>query len=628
MLEKSAIKPKVESGASNDLDVFRVSGPPSPGCGSVVRGIIASGPESGARGNSLMDLVTSSLLRDFCKEYDLTHLAEDKQFETMAAYLTVRRHYSETFAPSDIVVGAGGDLGIDAVAIIVNATLVTDLEALKELLSEKLDHVDATFVFVQAERSPGFEASKLGNFVYGVKEFFNKGTKEPRNKNIIEAMQMMTAIFDKGAKFKRVNPRCLLYYVTTGFWPEDGALPVRRESFAKELVALQAFREVEITPIGAAELSQLFRLSKNSITREFSFGSRQEVPEIPGVREAFVGFIPASEFLSIVKNENGDIVKSIFYDNVRDFQAYNDVNTEIRDTLTSETRKRFVLMNNGITIITRDLAHTRDKFTIADFQIVNGCQTTHVLFEHEEKVDESVIVPLRLIWTQDERVIEDIIHATNRQTEVKPDQFFAITDFARTLEDYFSSYDEPERRLYFERRSRQYDRLDIEKTRIVIQTNVVRSFASMFMEEPHSTIRSYRSLSDRIGKDIFAKEHKPIAYYTAAFALYRLEWLFRNGQIDSSYKIARFQILMVARMLINDEPVPFFNAHAIDKFCQKILAVLWDKDESIEYFIRAIMAIDGASDLAGTLDRDTIHTQTFTSKLKEECKLIIEIADL
>src|SRR5712664_1966038 len=167
-------------------------------------------------------------------------------------------------------------------------------------------------------------------------------------------------------------------------------------------------------------------------------------------------------------------------------------------TLQSDRKRRFVLMNNGVTIIARNMTHTGSKFVIEDFQIMNGCQTSHVLFDHASDLDESVLVPLRLIWTQEEDVIEDIIHATNKQTEVTGEQFFAITDFARQLEAFIKTFPDG-RKLYYERRSRQYDGLSIEKTRVVIQANAVRSFAGMFLGEPHNTVRSYKKLSERVG---------------------------------------------------------------------------------------------------------------------------------
>jgi len=117
-------------------------------------------------------------------------------------------------------------------------------------------------------------------------------------------------------------------------------------------------------------------------------------------------------------------------------------------------------MNNGITIIARALHLTGHKFTMGDFQVVNGCQTSHVLYDNRDLLD-GVRIPLRIISTQDETVMEAIITATNRQTEVKDDQFFALKDFAKRLEAYFKTFT-PDRHLYYERRAHQYDSQDIE----------------------------------------------------------------------------------------------------------------------------------------------------------------------
>ena len=217
-------------------------------------------------------------------------------------------------------------------------------------------------------------------------------------------------------------------------------------------------------------------------------------PKLKGVTQAYLGFISALDFISIIRDEDGDIIHSIFYDNVRDWQGDNAVNSEIGGTLTSDHKSRFALMNNGVTVIARNLQLTGNKFHIEDFQIVNGCQTSHVLFNQREHVDGTVMIPIRLISTQDEGVVESIIRATNRQTEVRAEQFFAVTEFAKQLEAFFQTFGNG-RKLFYERRSRQYDRLDIERTRIVTPRNMIRAFASMFLNEPDRDNAKLRSAS-------------------------------------------------------------------------------------------------------------------------------------
>jgi hypothetical protein len=169
-------------------------------------------------------------------------------------------------------------------------------------------------------------------------------------------------------------------------------------------------------PVDAGQ--KLYNQTKNALSREFTFADRAVVPEIKGVSEAYLGFVSARTFLKIVSDDDGDIIKSIFYDNVRDWQDYNQVNTEIKETLASDHKARFVLMNNGVTIIARTVRPTGNRFYIEDFQVVNGCQASHVLADSRDQIDDSVMIPLRLIGTQDEDVIGSIVHATNRQTEV------------------------------------------------------------------------------------------------------------------------------------------------------------------------------------------------------------------
>jgi hypothetical protein len=77
-----------------------------------------------------MDRITESLLNEFSKEHGITHLPEEDRFEHFCSFITVRRHFSETFDTADIVVGSGGDTGIDGIAILVNGSLITDLESL------------------------------------------------------------------------------------------------------------------------------------------------------------------------------------------------------------------------------------------------------------------------------------------------------------------------------------------------------------------------------------------------------------------------------------------------------------------------------------------------------------------
>jgi hypothetical protein len=342
------------------------------------------------------------------------------------------------------------------------------------------------------------------------------------------------------------------------------------------------------------------------------------IPEIPGVKEAYLGLVPATEFLPLLDDGSGGILKNIFYDNVRDWQEYNTVNTEIKTTLESDAqRARFALMNNGVTIIAKTLRATGNKFNIEDYQIVNGCQTSHVLFDNRGVLDDAVVIPLRLIATDDEEVTASIVKATNRQTEVKEEQLIALSDFQKKLEAYFVTF-EPAQRLFYERRSRQYNAVSgIEKTRIVTPPSLIRAYASSFLEEPHRTTRTYRALLQQLGKSIFGPQDRLEPYYYAASAHYRLEFLFRNGLLDSKYKPARYHILLAARLLTQWTPVPRANSHEMARYCEPLIKIIWDGSQSEKVLQQAAQIVEATA--SGDFHRDRIRTQPFTEDVKKKC---------
>ncbi len=558
-----------------------------------------------------MDRITQSLLEDFTREHELTALDGAKRFEHFASYVAVRRHHAETFDTFEINVGGGCDTGIDAIAVIVNGSLVTDVEEFRDHFSGA-GYLDVMFIFVQADRGTSFNAMKMVNFVFGVRDFFSEDPTLPRSAEVTRAVEIMKEIYDNSVKFKRGNPVCKLYYITAGRWQNDENLEARRKSLEMEIESIGIFNSVEFYCIGANIVQKFYNQTKNAICREFTFSDRTVIPEIPNVSEAYLGFIPAPTFLSIVCDENGEIIKSLFYDNVRDWQEYNEVNDEIRRTLQSVQRSQFVLMNNGVTIIARTIRLTGNRFFIEDFQVVNGCQTCHVLADQRECLDESVIIPLRLIGTQDEDVIAAIIRATNRQTEIKREQFIAVTEFAKKLEAFFLTY-EGNARLYYERRTGQYDSMPIEKTRIVTPSNMIRAFAAIFLSEPHATTRNYRSLLDKVGKEIFGENHKLEPYYVAAFAAYKLEFLFRNQRLDSKFKPARYHILLVTRLLTNPAPLAPMNSHEMGRCCNDFCKILWDATKADKLFSEAVDVVNSVA--KGDFERDKIRTIAFTERV-------------
>jgi hypothetical protein len=582
-----------------------------------------SGPTCAARrvaaaatGEMFMNKIVAAILEEFSKENGIEALDEKDRFEYLTAYLTIRRHFSRALDLKDVIIGGGGDTGVDAIAIIVNGSLMTDVDQVQEML-EQNGYLETTFIFVQAERTASFDGATIGTMGNGIQDFFRDIPQMTQNDDVKDAAEIKTAIYQRAPSFRR-RPSCHIYYVTTGKWTGAADLVARKDIETSTLMETEMFDAVTFSAYGADDIMRLHTSAKNAVTRTFTFEKKVPIPTIGGVHLAYLGYLPAKDFVKIISDDAGDgIVGGIFYDNVRDWQDYNEVNSGIRSTVLSDRRARFVLMNNGVTIIARGFKQVGDTFTIENFQIVNGCQTSNVLFDQRDKLQDLAIqVPLRLIWTNDDDVIDSVVNGTNQQTELTPEQIYARTEFAKKLEKHFESYPEAAR-LHYERRDGQYDRIPVEKGRIVSPQTLIKVFAAMFLEEPHVAAKSYKSLRVRVGKDFFLESDKLDPYFLSALAAYRLEVQLRTKELRA-YKSARYHMIMAMRFLMDPFPASHMNSKDMENRCAAMIEVLSDVTKANELVQKAKGIIDKVC--GGNLSRDNVRTITTTESITKTLK--------
>ena len=526
-----------------------------------------------------MDLVTQSLLTSFRTEQSLPDdLDESVLFEHFVNYCAVSNEYGEEFDVEDIHTGGGDDLGIDGLAILVNGTLIADPAEIEDLATAN-KHLDVEFIFTQAKSGGSFNGSEISSFFFGVKDLFAPKPALPRNASISEKESLIKAIYKKSPLFKRGNPIIHMYYVTNGKWQDDARLNARIDKEKEDLFELNIFRDAGFSPVDARALQRLYASAKNRLSKSIEFANKVTLPSLPGIQESYLGYLPADQYLKLITDDSGNIVRGLFYDNVRDFQGDNPVNHEIDETLKSTAKHLFVLLNNGVTIVADTINQTGNMFTIEDYQIVNGCQTSHVLFNNLGNLGTAVHIPVKLIVSQDSEVKNRIIKATNRQTPVKTEELTALTDFQKALEDYYLAATS-DCQLYYERRSQQYrSASNVEKIRIVSISNQIRSFASMFLGLPHQASRYYGTLLKGIESKIFMPGHPPIAYFASALALYRFEAFLRKKAINVKYRPFKYHLLAIARMQIAGVGMPAMTANKFEKYCEEIVSVLKDEED-------------------------------------------------
>ncbi|MBB6236904.1 hypothetical protein HDC90_001521 [Pedobacter sp. AK013] len=303
-----------------------------------------------------MDRITQSLISELIINLELQSEGESKDFERLSNYSIISNEYNKTFEIDTITVGDGNDTGIDGIAIIVNGQLVETVEEIKDLL-ERNSFLEVTYIFIQSKTSSSFDSGSMGTFLFGVNDFFQDAPKLVRNEDIKRFAEVSNYIYDNASKFK-ANPTLKLFYVTTGKWVNDTNLRGIIDNGVNTLEQTNLFEQVIFNPFGARELAASYRKTKEAISTTITFNNRITLPKINGISQAYIGFLPFSEFEKIVSDAEGNLL-NVFEDNVRDFQGdNNDVNGGIATTINNEDSEIFSVMNNGVTIVASSISPT------------------------------------------------------------------------------------------------------------------------------------------------------------------------------------------------------------------------------------------------------------------------------
>lgn len=564
-----------------------------------------------------MDRVTENLLSDFLEENELSpsgDVADD--FESFVNYAIISREHAETFDVDQVNVGSGGDTGLDGIAVLVNGRLVTEQDEIDDLRRVN-GYLDVEFVFTQAKIGTSFDSGEILKFTRGVQDFFSKHPKLERNEFVAVRADLAAHIFSQSAAMARKGlPRLKLFFVTTGDWQSPGDLVGIFDEAKEVLLKTKLFSSVEWYAYGAAEIQKAYLSTKDKIKAAVVFENKATLPLIKGVTQAYIGTLPFSEFLKLIQDDSGDIRLPVFYDNVRAYQGDTPVNAKIEETITEKRFDEFVILNNGVAIVAESMTVVGNSFTLEGYQIVNGCQTSFVLFNNRDLVkDKSQLhVPIKLVSTKDEDIVNSIIEATNSQTPVKPEQLAALARFQKSLELFYETF-KGDDRLYYERRAKQFSgQSDVKKTRIVTISLQIKAFSAMFLGQPHRVSRYYGSLVQEIGTRIFAKSDKPEPYYTSALCYYRLENLFRSQNLDARYKRARYHILYGIRLFICGKLLPPMNS-------RKMVASSDDLRRVINNPTLFLSVVNDVRDVIDSLglrieDRDTFRTQSIHDKIE------------
>ncbi len=553
-----------------------------------------------------MDVVVQGLMQKFQGDRCLLHLAPEQLFETFAAYCVLGQFYEDDFDPDNVRIGSSRDLSMDAVAVVINGTLYTEADDVEQYVSKSRD-LRVHFVVVQAKLEDSFKSGVFAQLAADLHAVFGPSplafAASARVKNFRRCVE---AIYADKTKLGSERPRLSVWYATYGKI-DPGVLEPRQTAAESYMRTLNRFGRIHFRPIGAEGLQELYKRESEAVSVTVAMPHASELPPMPGITRSFIGAVPAKELVDkVLTDPVGNIRESLFHDNVRAFLGYGadssgnrvGVNAEIRATIRDDgVRGDFAVLNNGITIVARKLDTYDDTFTLNDFQIVNGCQTCYVLFDEQDRLSDDIHVNVRIIGSADESLISRIVAATNRQNNMTRDDLSVQDQIHKKIEGFFRAQADA-RKLYYERRPKQYVSEKIEKTRILSRQQLTKAYAAMFLDEAHRVTRLTEVVASH-QDDLFRESHEPLEYYAAATTYYRIEWLIRNQRLASIYSPARYHLIaLVKAYLLGPNKLPS-GVRLRKAACEKILDVMWDAEKATALVKQLIPPLlDAASEVA------------------------------
>lgn len=563
-----------------------------------------------------MNPIVKAQLKTFKEMNPNEVMSESNLFEVMSIFALENGILGENIDPFRAHL-KGSEFGIDGVAISIQGSLCTDIDEAAEVLSIGKNHT-SDFHFYQSKTSDSLDYGDISKFLDAVYDFFTTQTLVT-GAQLESLVEVKDEIYAKAAK---TSPSLRCYYCTTGTGNVSTLIQQLIETNKARLSELNIFNDIHIECVGAKIIQNGFRSATNSSSAKLTFQKAITMPSHEKVDEAYIGYVPASEILAIALGEADQegvrhINRSLFYDNVRDFNPESEINKSIIEELELGDDASFVFKNNGITVVSKSIDRKGDIFTLEDYQIVNGCQTTNILAHIREKA-EGISVPLRLIGCSDTDFVSSVIIGTNRQNEVREDQFWAMRPFMKDLEEYCASQS-GDARIYIERRDNQYRDISIERTRILRPSDLMKVAAAMFFYQPHRAARDHRGIRKEFSGRIFSEDHNVELYHVAALALYKFDYLVRTAKVDRSRVIFRFYALYA---LVKKHWITPDILDAAPKSQRKVkdavIAVLNDNDKFASQIEEVASHLEKIISESGITTREKIRDYIRTESVVDE----------
>ncbi len=531
--------------------------------------------------------------KKFVETFELIKCSDSEAFEKFANYTELLQHQPDAFSSDmelldTVSIGGGDDGGIDGIAIKINNYLIKTQDEIDEFLKKGLLEIE--FIFIQAKNTKNFNSQELGAFISGIRAFFDRESTYPFNNQVQFWRELCSYLYSEDVMLQwKIEPIIRCYYVTLGEYREHEQHNDQVRTFKKDMS--NYCENLLFHFQGAKEFKSVIEQNQNKYKSKLPYIDTMELPGTDDVGNSCVVLCHAKDFVSMINTDDGIIRKTLFNDNVRDFQGDNSVNNEIAETIKS-LPERFVLFNNGITIVCSSFNQVNRLLEIENPQIVNGCQSSYLLFNaSKQKIDLSKIsVVVKIISTNNNDLSNEIVKGTNRQNIVMEEAFECTRQFHKNFEqfvnDFVADFSE---KIYYERRAKQYaDNPNIKQYQKFNLRNLTQFYVGAILQHPEKAHLHESFLLKNYRSQLFCDKHSNLPYFAVAYTFLTLERLIKEKVISNYFIKYKAHLMMIYFRLLGGKKVDMNNERTSDKYAECILKKTYKIDDAKDNFEKAI----------------------------------------
>ena len=430
------------------------------------------------------------------------------------------------------IVGKGLDGGCDSIYLFLNNLLITP--DVVEHISAPKDSI-LEMIIIQSKKTTSFgeDAVMKWKTISGNLLDLSKTTTDFMTRYNADVLEAFTTFRDTYTRLitSRVKLKFKFYYATLASELHPNVIQ-QAEELKDTIKRLFPNAVVEVTFVDSDALFDMYNaVIENRVNLKFA-----DIPISPNQKN-YIALVDLKSYFNFIVNDEGDVRKSFFDSNVRDYQGKNNVNSSISETLHRADDNDFWWLNNGVTVLASEATLVNNReLQIVNPEIVNGLQTSMEIYnyfsENREALEsEKRSILLRIIVPDNEESRDQIIFATNNQTNI-PKATLRVTDpIHLQIEMYFKS-----RGLFYDRRKNYYKNQGRKPAEIVGVSFLAQCLITIFLKKPdYARARPSTLLNDeKTYNELYEKNNDLEVFYRVALLGKKIQRNVRSGSDYSS----------------------------------------------------------------------------------------------